>query len=410
MDNKDHLVSKFVLWIVHINIMLLLIADRYAIWHHTVMLLPWALVLSSPELRTEVLTVARTYAALTMASVLLTLLISIGCLSLGCSRYQFDAALVPILWLAVAAFTRSSARNSHRILFITVASAVLAVSGNVLWQFFIEERARPRGLSFNVLTSPMLLAMLCLLNGMVALAEQWRKPHVAGATVLLGGLGVLACICTRSKTGLLTFVVGTIAYMLFSTKRLRTLALAAPIIAIWLAMLTPAFQQILVDASDYQNGSHVSSAGDRTDGIRWGTEHMLDMPWLGMGDVEVQRRFNLRGHEWKRPQPDLPFIEHLHNDYLQIAVAYGIPALLCFLSMWAALIARAIQARSQASPWHRAKPATPWMLAMSAVYLPAFGTDSFSHWIFTWATVTCCLGIAAGLLMQSPHDLASPRS
>jgi O-antigen ligase len=386
------------------NLLMLLLADRYSSWHHATLMLPWALVLSSSSLRAHVVEVAHAYKVLTGAAVILTLLILLGCGFLACSRYQVDAALVPVLWLAIAGFTRSGEMGSHRAMFNTIVMAVLVVSGNVLWQYFAEARSRPRGLSFNVLTSPMVMAMLCLLCIIASTGEQWRNRYIASVTVFSGALGILASICTQSKTGLIAFVLGTIAYMMFSTKRLRTIFFATPIIAIWTFTLMPTFQAVMSDVNGYKRGIYVSSAGDRTDGIRWGTQHLMDAPILGLGDLELQRQFNLRGYEWKRPNPDMPFIEHLHNDYLQIAVSYGIPALLCFLTMWFALIARAFQARLPASRWLLAKPATPWVMSMSAIYLFAFGTDSFSHWIFTWGTVTSSLGIAAGLMMRSPAE------
>jgi len=115
--------------------------------------------------------------------------------------------------------------------------------------------------------------------------------------------------------------------------------------------------------------------------------------WVQKNCSKVSRTEALNGAEKTPGTPSF-----IHNDYLQMGLEHGIPALCAFIGMWWLLARRTIRHQNETMGKGLADNVPPWLLAMIGVYVSAFLTDSFTYWIFTWATVSACFGVAAGLM------------
>jgi O-antigen ligase len=391
---------KFLSFAFGANILALLLAYYQSTWDHAMLLLPWAFVLADRELRSISLQIIQTQRALTATSGALALLIAASChFNAGNSQY-LDATLPPILWIPVSAYCiLDSRRKLYRVYFLLYA-AVSTMAATIIWQLLVEGATRPRGLSFNVLTGPMMLAMICLLGAIKSnqnIASQKNRDNYN--FICISVLGLAGAMCSQSRTSLISFVCASFVFLYFSHRNnARTGVILATIIFFWTLTQFNHFTLGKKQLSDVESGKYVSSIGERRDGLIWGKQHIFDNPWIGIGTSQVQEGFNHRGYEWKRENPDHRFIPHLHNDYLQIALSNGVPSLVCYAFMWLLLGRKSIN-KSATSPAPRNKAnRSAWILSMISIYLTASLTDSFTFWIYTWATVSCCFGIAIGLL------------
>jgi hypothetical protein len=380
------------------NLLLLMLANEHPTWNLAITVLPWAWVLCTHALRRSTLHIVLSYKLLTITSVALTLLIALGCTQYQCGDH-LDALWPPILWIPVAAITLSDRTQVSRLVFYTLATAVTFLTVVIFLQFWVEGAARPRGLSFNVLTGPMIMAMVCLLGAMHADKAQPTSTKQNWIFWTVSLIGLAGAICSQSRTALLAYIVASTLYLWRTPRQqLKQGAVILFILAIWTFTQVNRYHEGQAEMAKLKTGQHVHSIGERSDGLRWSREHFWDSPWLGMGAEKLQQGFKNRGIEWGRENPRYPFLHHVHNDYLQMGLEHGIPALCAFIGMWWLLARRTIRHQNETMGKGLADNVPPWLLAMIGVYVSAFLTDSFTYWIFTWATVSACFGVAAGLM------------
>jgi O-antigen ligase len=363
-------------------------------------------VLMSAELRAHAWKVIQSHRLLTALSLGLVALMATGCAQHACSEYGTDALLPPLLWIPIAAFTLNRKSGSHHALFIILCTAVAGLSILVMWQFFLDGKPRPRGLSFNVLTGPMIMAMMCLLGALYAqlsaVRSKFKLIFRAVMTIVLAGT-----ICTQSRTSLLSFIVAAVVFLLCTPKaeRAKLALFIVPLIILWAFSQTNRYQEGQREIANLRLGQHYSSFGERTDAYRWGREHILDAPWFGKGAIAIQKEFKQRGRDWGRNVHSYPLLHHLHNDYLQLAISHGLPAMACFITFWLAFSRQLLMLHRKLATSLSSPAITGWLLAMMVIYMSAFMTDSFTYWVFTWGTVMACFGVAVGLV--TPLNVAS---
>jgi O-antigen ligase len=367
-------------------------------------------MLTSGTLRANAKHILSSHAALAMASLALAALIGASCALRICDFDDNDGYLAAIIWLPMAAFTRASRVHKHRDLVAMLSLVVAGLSLLIVWQFLIEGHPRPRGLSFNVLTGPMLMAMVCLLSAIRAHHASHPDQTADWISTWISAIGLTGTIVSQSRTALMAFVAAAVAFVATCQpgRRLKPALLAICMTLFWGYTQVNRYEEGKTEVAKLNRDQHVSSVGERSDGLRWGWQHLFEKPWLGLGPKELQDKFNMRGYEWGRSNPDYPFMAHLHNDYLQLAIEHGIPAMLCHLGMWLLLCKHCIMRRKSALAKGNSDRMAPWVLAMCTVYLAASLTDSFMYWVFTWATALSCLGIAAGLTTPEADTQISP--
>lgn len=383
------------------NLLLLMLAIHPAEWTHATVMLPWLITLACQDTRANCFQILRMNKQLTLTSVLLTVLILLGCQSHMCTSFGLEAASIPVLWIPIATLFRSIEWKYHRIAIAAVLSAATAcISLVVIWQFAGEHEPRPKGLSHNVLTAPMLLAMLCLIG---ALISQQKKQIPKTIFLTIAIFGISASILTHSKTGLLTFLAATSIHLITRpAERKKTLATTAPLITVWALSLTDMLANVLTDYVGYGNGQYKSSLAERTDAIRWAGIHILDNPLLGKGPIQLTDEFSQRWQEWGRNKNAVLPMLHLHNDYLQMSIAYGVLTSMCFTAMWLIPTFKIIKPQLAPLCGPTLPPIKTWMLMMIGIFMTAFMTDSFTYWGSTWGMVTACVGLLIGI---APPDI-----
>ncbi|MFT3858559.1 MAG: O-antigen ligase family protein [Aquabacterium sp.] len=323
---------RWLQWVFFISLGLLLLAHEEAVWTDTTLLLPWILALCHAPVRSSLRQIIRRHAILGATSLAFSILIVLGCLEHQCTRLEQHAAFIPVLWIPMAALTYECLKQNARGLVTTIALALATTSLLVIWQRFVQQEDRPPALSYNVLVSPLILALICLLGALTTLT------HKSGDLLtfkLSAALGIFAAILTQAKTGLLTFLAGGLMLAACEREHRRLILTWVAAIGIcWGIALSEKIKIVRDDVSSYNNQMYKTSVGERTDAIKWAAEHFFDAPLTGKGRLALYAEFNHRWAEWGRQQEAVTLMAHLHNDYLQVALSKGIPALACFVTLW----------------------------------------------------------------------------
>jgi len=387
-------------WTFYANLLLLMLAVRAAEWTHATVMLPWLITLTCADARVGVFQIVHARKMLTSLTLTLSVLILLSSIWHGCAWFGIEVAAIPLLWIPIAALTRSIQWRHHRTaLIITISIAICWISLLVIWQFTVGHEPRPKGLSHNVLTGPMLLGMLCTIGALSHPRENNRLRQV------LAALSITASIVTQSKTGLLAFLAASLIYIIRqSASRKRMLFTATPVIFIWLLTLTQRLSTFQSQFTGYENKQYKNALGGRADAIRWVKSHFMDNPLLGKGPEQLAYEFDHRWQEWGRSEfSTLPML-HLHNDYFQILMTYGIPASICFTALWITLSIQAFKSTNNCRS--NSTSTATWILMLTSIYMISFITDSFTYWDNAWAMVSACMGLSIGILSSKQEKYA----
>ncbi len=402
-------VNRVVVWGMGINLLMLLLSVRDAPWNHGLMLLPWVFLLLDEQMRQVAWQLVRSLKALVFFALILAALIHTNCVVHQCGFEDADGRLPPLVWLPFAAMIMAG-RTGRLVAMSALGAAILLITGLLAWQAWVVGAPRPAGMSFNVLTGPMLLGMVCMVQALLHSDEGALPTWARQACLAITLTGLAGAVITQSRTSLLSYAIASLAFLLITPNPKRNSALLLIAIGFsWAISMTNRYEEGQREIQKLKADQYISSMGERTDGLKWSLQHVLDAPLLGKGPQQLQDQFNKRGYEWGRKQPWTPLIHHLHNDYFQLAIAHGIPALLSHLGMWACLVVHAVR-RNRRSDSHQRKATFAWCLAMAGVFLPAFLTDSYTYWVYTWAAVMCCFGLSAGALASLDSTSEHPEA
>lgn len=388
------------------NIFLILLALDKIPWIKWLAILPWITAILVKGGIKQIASTAKENKTLLLLSLAISIFIYTGCWQYHCYRQEKMSYLIPLVWIPITSIVKNNLptlKNSgfslH--LFLIFLLAILTTSCTLLWQHFVANNPRPPAFSFNVLISPMLMGMTCIL---FMIKSRWpsseqhagRLHYISVAALIFATAGSMI---TFSKTGLLIFAVA-VAIKLATTPSKRKILLWAslPIVTIWAFFLSDALNGVRVDIAKYEEGAHRTSTGERLDAIKWATENALSVPLQGIGKDALNVKFNQRWRDWNLNESDVSPMPHLHNDYLQIAIAYGIICSACFTLFWITLASKTAKAVARAVNNEQSLHTNSWLLTFIGIFITAFMVDSFTHWPSTWLMINASLGIALGLI------------
>ena len=265
------------------------------------------------------------------------------------------------------------------VLFMAVATTV----GLPLFTLVHEGRVGFAGVNLN--TQGYWSAMVATSVVWWLLARWPRFGWQGTAAIAAFGTLLLALVQTASRSALVALVVGLVIVLVLSL-RARNLSAYATIVPI--AILLAAF--FLADATilreRFSDALAGQDLGTRDILIVRGIELLSRQPWFGYGPAFLE----VLGEARNRPRAISS-----HNSYLQIALTFGIPALV----LWAGIVASAL-VRAWRS-WSRGgEPLGALMLALVAASLTFGLVGDLGFNKFFW--------IMIALAAQTPMGTASP--
>jgi O-antigen ligase len=353
------------------------------------------------------------------------------------SRLMATLSFVYLVVFLVALLTVRDALRLERLALVLVWSGVLqAVLGVVLFSLKAEYRIFFSTVSHSNLIGTFvnrnhLAAYLCMclsigiglmlarLGGRTPRHHNWKLRVVAAIEFTLSAkmrlrlmlvVMVIGLVLTRSRMGNAAFfsamlVVGFMAIVLARKTAPQTIALITSLIIIdvlvvgtWVG-LEKVVERIQETELTTAAGGKSESVEARTEAARTALAMVQDFPLMGSGGGSFYNVFL----SYRTPQYGYSYVDHAHNDFVEIAADYGLLGLgilgaLVALSLWTAL---AVLARRRSN----LPRGIAFGVAMSIVALLVHSTVDFNLQIPANA-LTMVVILAMGWVT---HTLPSPK-
>lgn len=269
------------------------------------------------------------------------------------------AKLLGLTCVAFAALRLASSRHYRRRLLeaVAVAGAVLAVIGLVhhglglprLFGIYLPRDNVP--LYLTPLINPNHLAGLLALSAPIAVALTLNSPgHSRFFWATCGLVAIIVCLLTRSRGGMIALAAGLLVFTGLALGRRRTPAVSAENVNT-LTVRVPAIAMALcaLTLAVYFGGADVLSELSSTDASEWSAPDSKFAAWrssaallrdhwtTGVGRGAFESVFT-RVH----PAAAFHSYSHVENEYLQVAIDWGVPGALAIALTFAWLVVLAL--------------------------------------------------------------------
>ncbi len=276
-------------------------------------------------------------------------------------------------------------------LLLGLALALMAIyQGVVLHQ-------SPSSVFLNINSHAALLNLIALPTAgyfMIAIGEKRRGQYLAVGLALF--VLMVAIVMTQGRAAILSFGFG-IAVLLFFSGRQRykqaALALLALIVAAFIVANLTAGGEVLGRLQTLQDPR---SAG-ATRFIIWqqSWEMLKAAPWLGIG----LGTYSLAWPAFRHPADDSAG-NYVHNDYLQLWIEAGAPALMLLLAVFAAVMVAFLRFNKKSdAAWQERTEASALLAALIAIALHSF---------FDFNLYIIAITLLAGIVLGRLHDVVIP--
>jgi O-antigen ligase len=221
--------------------------------------------------------------------------------------------------------------RSEQINIITVISSVFAL-GHLL-NFTSVENIRYSGTSNNAITYATITSSMAILSAYKVLNE--KNTKTMKVLLLISMTIFLYCFISTETRGPIIGLGIALGLMIFFSKKKMSLAIVAIIISSFFIVPNPVFERMkeLKDINfnnPIENQYH--SSRERVYYIHHGYNLLKDNAFIGVGphNVETIMKDELESLNIK----NIIARDHLHNDYLDISVKFGLPALFLLLLIY----------------------------------------------------------------------------
>lgn len=271
--------------------------------------------------------------AMVLAAVSLSTYVSCVSYILEAEVNNFLVAGALIAWIPACAIAASEfQRHKERTLvglYLTCLLAALMIATLLAWQRYLIGAERPLGIGHNVISGPLICALSILCNELASRSTtlstiNTKIPFIRLTSALLA----VSSLITDSRTALLCAVISVFYIMSNNIKNLTTnKALSLAAVATLIAAYHEKFVNALSDITGYLSGNLNSSIGGRFEAYAWSFKHFDEHIWIGKTLEGVKTLFNSRYDDTLK---SIEFMPHLHNDFLQLTAAFGLPTALMF--------------------------------------------------------------------------------
>ncbi|MDH5477317.1 MAG: O-antigen ligase family protein [Nitrospinota bacterium] len=228
------------------------------------------------------------------------------------------------IFLVAFDFARKEIGKITSIIRILVAGgAVIAIVG--IYQAIqrgVTTADRINGFNDMYMTYAGLL-MLAFVGGMALVSfdfKGWKDSW------LIPALGVIVCAVLLSLTRNAWIGMAAGAFVVLAMRKPVSVAIIPILAALALALAPAGVKDRFTSIFNPNDSANQERIYIWTAGVKM----LTDYPALGIG----QNSFPKVYPEYRNPNVKEPFISHLHNNILQIAVERGMPCLLAWLAIW----------------------------------------------------------------------------
>ncbi len=286
--------------------------------------------------------------------------------------------LFSAIWVVASVIT-TERRRFLLLIFSLIGAVGISLYGEIL---FIVNSGSLFGKRFaamsNSMTSGSLLMMMLLMGiGFILSRGQGRRPRILLGMLMIPVL--LAVVLTLTRSALLGLIGGVGLMLLLSHRRWFLVFLVLLLVGV--ILLVTKGESVLPSLIYKRLNFHYLMTGANTTARleMWqgGWEMVKDRPLLGMGDRNLESLApNYYG------DADTVYFGHLHSNFVQLAVIWGIPGLLLGLFFIfqpvVLLVRRWLKLGVEKTP---AKVYAGWVLGACGVWA-GFVLAGFTEWFF----------------------------
>jgi len=326
-----------------------------------------------------------------------------------------------LLYALISRLAVSHSRWRAIAILIVLASALLALYFITQYAHFghpMKVRAIGRLVAFlgqiippAVLWAPMANSVAAFLEGVLflalALALSEKRPAWRASGIVAAGLIALALLMSESRGAWVAVLVTSALWPALHWRPARALAIVGAALALGLAVYVVARGDITAMENIPIVGRIVASVFMRPDRLfvyRNSVYLIQDFPLTGIGLGEqfamVLSRYALLLRH--------PFLSISHNLYLQIWLEQGLPGILAWVWLMAALYQAARTHRTSPQP-HADLPFQGTWLGLTAIFI--HGTTDVRQYedLWCWLPFFGLLGLNAGILLRRSPSVPQGR-
>ena len=242
--------------------------------------------------------------------------------------YRF-LLLIPLLTITI---------KDHQLILV-VYTCALGALGHLFWSYLGDDFGRYRGTSSNAIT----YANLCALFFIACIYFYFIKKNHS-IYLLLSGLVFLFILVLTQTRGPLIGIIFSFMYLIFVTRSRLLVALVSIFLISLIFIPNPLSERVKI-ISEINGESNVDygkvqllresrSTNERLFYLQYGLERLKNNFIFGIGPHHLEKEMS--GYT-KRNNSNIKVRDHLHNEFLDISVKFGIPALILLLLIYFAL-------------------------------------------------------------------------
>ena len=239
--------------------------------------------------------------------------------------YRF-LLLVPLLIISI--------KNQQLILILNICA--LGAFGHLFWTYTGGDIGRYQGTSSNAIT----YANLCALVFIMCIYFYFVKKH-RSLYLLLSGLVFLLILFLTQTRGPLIGIVFSFIYLIFLTRSRLLITLILIIFMSLIFVPNPLSDRIKVlsqinleihnDTDNFKPIHGSGSINERVFYLQYGLERLKNHLMVGIGPHQLEKEML---DYTEKNNINIEARDHLHNDFLDISVKFGVPALILLLLIY----------------------------------------------------------------------------
>lgn len=239
--------------------------------------------------------------------------------------YRF-LLLIPLLMITI---------KDHQFILV-VCTCALGALGHFFWSYIGDDFGRYQGTSSSAIT----YANLCASFFIICIYFYFIKKNHSIYLVLSGLVFLFILVLTQTR-GPLIGIIFSFMYLIFATRN-RLLVASVSIVFISLIFVpNPLIERVKI-ISEINSGRNINygkvqivnesrSINERLFYLQYGLEKLKNHFILGMGPHHLEKEMS--GYTEKN-NSNIKARDHLHNEFIDISVKFGIPSLILLLLIY----------------------------------------------------------------------------
>ena len=239
--------------------------------------------------------------------------------------YRF-LLLMPLLIISI--------KDQQLILMLNICA--LGALGHLFWTYTGGDMGRYQGTSSN----PITYANLCALFFIICIYFYFIKKHQSIYLLLSGLVFLLILILTQTR-GPLIGIIFSFIYLIFITRSRLLVTLTSVILMSLIFIPNPLSDRVKIisklnsqsniDSNNVQLVRESRSINERLFYLEYGLERLKNHLMVGIGPHRLEKEML---DYTKKNNINIEARDHLHNEFLDISVKFGIPALILLLLIY----------------------------------------------------------------------------